>query len=120
MVEFNGQPVKVDTAHFGLTAIKLDRLKDVPKPWCWSTPTEDGLWEDGQKTDEDIYFWRQWQKHGRTIYVDGSVNIGHMEEMVSGFDETGKHMYCYPNEWYEVSLATDKTDESDNAADQPE
>jgi len=39
-VAFEGEPLKVSTAHFGLTAIKLARLKDVPKPWFFSKPNE--------------------------------------------------------------------------------
>ena len=107
VVELRGEPVQVTTAHFGLTAIKLDKLATVPKPWFLAVPSEDGRWETGNKVDDDIYFWRKWQEAGLTVYVDGSVNIGHLEEVVSGFDETGGHQFQYPNDWYEANQKCD-------------
>lgn len=102
-VEFNGEPLKVATAHFGLTAIKLDRLKDVPKPWFFSQPNDNGTWGD-QRIEDDIWFWKQWEKAGRSVYVDSSVSIGHMEEMVSVYDDNGIHNVVYPNQWYEDNI----------------
>jgi len=98
-IEFEGKPLKVDTAHFGLTVIKLDKLKDVPKPWFWAKPSEDGEWGEN-RIDDDIWFWRQWSKAGLTVHVDSSVSIGHMEEVVSVFDDCGKHKMKYTNDWY--------------------
>jgi hypothetical protein len=102
-VRFEGEPLKVATAHFGLTAIKLDRLKDVPKPWFCSKPGEDGTWGDN-RIDDDIWFWKQWADAGRSVYVDSSVSIGHMEEMVSIYDSEGQHTIQYPNVWYEENV----------------
>ena len=102
-VEFKGEPLKVSTAHFGLTAIKLDRLKDVPKPWFYSKPGATGEWNE-DRIEDDIWFWRQWANAGRSVYVDSSVSIGHMEEMVSVYDENGNHQMKYPNEWYEENV----------------
>jgi hypothetical protein len=98
-VEFDGSPVRVDTAHFGLTVIKLARLKDIPKPWFWCKPNADGRWED-DKIDDDIYFWHQWKEHGRTVWVDPTASIGHLEEVITQFNrETGEHEFVYQNEW---------------------
>lgn len=108
-IDFDGEPLEVTTAHFGLTAIKLDRLKDIPKPWFWSTPNENGEWDDG-KIDEDIYFWHKWRENGRTVYVDGNVAIGHMEEMVAEFDENGKHRFTYQNDWYHKNMKAPKAE----------
>lgn len=102
-VQFEGKPLRVNTAHFGLTAIKLDRLKDIPKPWFWCKPDENGDWTDA-KVDDDIYFWRKWHEYGRSVYVDAGVSIGHMEEMIATFDENGQHKFVYPGEWYERNL----------------
>jgi hypothetical protein len=102
-VEFNGEPIEVATAHFGLTAIKLEKLRDVPKPWFCSTPDEWGEWTDG-KVDDDIHFWRQWKGAGNKVFVDAALSIGHMEEMVARFDEKGKHEFIYPNEWFEENI----------------
>lgn len=102
-VEFQGKPLRVSTAHFGLTAIKLDKLKDIPRPWFWSTPDENGDWSDA-KVDDDIYFWRKWHEYGRSVYCDSSVSIGHLEELVACFDENGTHKLVYPNDWYDENL----------------
>ena len=45
-VDWDGKPLQVSTAHFGLTAIRLKKLNNMPKPWFWSTPGEGGDWED--------------------------------------------------------------------------
>jgi len=97
-VQLDGSPVKVDTAHFGLTVIKLDKLKDVPKPWFWCTPNADGRWET-DKIDDDIYFWHKWKSAGLSVWVDPTANIGHLEEVVTQFDENGKHEFVYQNDW---------------------
>ncbi len=97
-VYFEGRPLQVSTAHFGLTAIKLDKLKDIPKPWFHSIPNEDGSWLH-DAVDDDIYFWRQWKDAGRTVYVDNGCSIGHLEEMVAIIDDNGKHQFMYPNDW---------------------
>ena len=102
-VEFVGEPLEVATAHFGLTAIKLDKLKNVPKPWFVSTPDAYGEWDDG-KVDDDIHFWRQWREAGNNVFVDAEISIGHMEEMVAVFDESGKHEFIYPNDWFEKNI----------------
>ncbi len=103
MVEFDGEPVEVETAHFGLTGIDLTKLKDVPKPWFMSLPGDDGSWGDG-KVDDDIHFWRQWTGSGLKLWVDAALSIGHMEEMIAVFDESGKHEFIYQNDWFEKNI----------------
>ena len=97
--EFDGDPMRVKTAHFGLTAIRLDKLKTVPNPWFWSRPDDENTWF-GNKVDDDIWFWKQWESAGHTVYVDPQVSIGHLEEVVSRYDETGAHCFEYPNDWF--------------------
>lgn len=100
-VETDGSPVQVKTAHFGLTAIDMHKLRDVPKPWFWSKPAPDGRWTE-EKIDDDIYFWRQWEAAGNTIYMDPDCQIGHLEEVVTHFvDVDGKfeQRHTYPNDW---------------------
>lgn len=100
-VEFDGSPIQVTTAHFGLTAIKMDVLKQVPKPWFHSQPDRDGRWNEG-KIDDDIWFWKQWMEAKRSIYMDPGCRIGHMEEMIVQFDEVDgeyKANHYYPKDW---------------------
>jgi FkbM family methyltransferase len=94
------RPFKVDTAHFGLTAINLHKLKKTPKPWFWSKPDEDGKWSK-DKIDDDIWFWQQWREAGHSIWVDPETRIGHLEEMVTMFDERMNPVHMYPWEWAE-------------------
>jgi len=100
-VDTDGEPIKVRTAHFGLTAIDMHKLKDVPKPWFWSQPDEKGEWTDN-KTDDDIWFWRQWEKAGNSVYLDTTCRIGHLEEVVTHFVEVdGEYqaIHSYPKDW---------------------
>ncbi len=97
-VKFEGKPLQVKTAHFGLTVIKVAKLKDVPKPWFFSQPGESGSWDD-KRIDDDIWFWKQWEKAGNSVYIDSSISIGHMEEFVTCYDETGSHQVMYPSDY---------------------
>lgn len=97
-LEWDGYPLKVRTAHFGLTVIDLAKLRQVPKPWFCATPNENGMW-DGNKVDDDVHFWFQWEKAGNSIYMDPGVRIGHLEEMVAVYDADLKPMHVYPCDW---------------------
>lgn len=74
------QPVA--TAHFGLTCLRTSALKKMPKPWFLSQPNEAGGF-DGGHVDDDIYFWRQWEKAGNTLGIATHVSVGHAELMVT-------------------------------------
>jgi hypothetical protein len=98
-IEISGDPFQVTTAHFGLTAIDLRKLRKVAKPWFISKSDENGEWGDA-RIDDDIWFWRQWEKAGNTVYMDPNTRIGHMEEMVvMVHPETYEAVHAYPNEW---------------------
>ncbi len=45
-------------------------------------PGPDGKWNEG-RTDEDIYFWRNWRDSGNKIYVSPRICIGHGEYMIT-------------------------------------
>jgi hypothetical protein len=81
-----GVPFQVDTAHFGLTLIRADALKKLPKPWFAGAPSASGEWDD-ERIDEDIHFWNEWKRVGNTCFVTPDVRIGHLEVVVSGFDD---------------------------------
>jgi len=104
-VEYTDQPLQVSTANFGLTLIRVDRLADLPKPWFKSEPDADGRWGD-KAVDDDIWFWRQWAEHGRTVYVDPECRVGHINMMVSQYVVRDGQMvaeYMEPREWDEFS-----------------
>jgi hypothetical protein len=94
--------LKAKTAHFGLTVIDLAKLRSVPKPWFYATPNADGEWE-GDKTDDDVHFWLQWERVGNSIYLDPGVKLGHMEEMVAIHDHSMQATHIYPKQWEELN-----------------
>lgn len=93
-------PFKARTAHFGLTLIRLERLKELPKPWFWDQPSASGSWSDDDRVDADIYFWREWEKHGRTLYIAPDVRIGHLEVMVSYMDDDLAFKQMHVQDWW--------------------
>lgn len=97
-LDWNGYPLKITTAHFGLTVIRIDKLRTTPKPWFAAKPNPDGEWT-GEKTDDDVWFWLQWQKAGNSVFMDPGVRIGHLEEMIATCDENMKPLHVYPADW---------------------
>jgi hypothetical protein len=91
-------PVLVTTAHFGLTLIRTECLNDVKKPWFFSKPDENGKWDDN-RLDEDIWFWHQWRLAGKNIYVAPNAKIGHLELIVSGYDDSNHPEHIHVGEW---------------------
>lgn len=98
-IEVNGEPIKAKLGHFGLTAIDLRKLASVPKPWFWSQPAADGTWGEG-RVDDDIWFWKQWEAAGNSLFIDPQTCIGHLEEMIAVVNpETFEVEHCYPDDW---------------------
>lgn len=97
-VEIGNGPIKVTTAHFGLTLIRVDALAKVAKPWFKGEPDSTGGWGD-ERLDEDIWFWHQWRLAGNSIYVTPNARIGHLEVVVSEFDEQMQPRRVYVSDW---------------------
>jgi len=93
--------IKVDTAHFGLTLLRTDALRRMPKPWFQSHAAEDGTWRTKGKIDADIDFWNKWKAAGNTLYVDTDVRIGHLQLMVLEFDHNMDPVVSSIAEWWE-------------------
>ena len=103
IVEVSNQPIKVTTAHFGLTLIRVDSLRKTPKPWFFAQPSDEGNWDDS-RMDDDIWFWHQWRLAGNTLYVAPSVSIGHLEETVVQFNDKMEPEHMYVHQWREGNL----------------
>jgi len=95
---WTGSPLKVVAAHFGLTVIDLDKLREVPKPWFHSTPDENGEWKEN-KIDDDVSFWKKWERAGNSLYMDPGTRLGHLEEMITVYDEEMNKLHLYPKDW---------------------
>jgi hypothetical protein len=94
-----GGPVKVRTAHFGLTILRAEAFKKLQKkPWFLDVPAPDGSWGEG-RLDGDIYFWGNWGDSGNSLYVHTGCCVGHIEEMASEFTPDGKHRHVYLSDW---------------------
>lgn len=100
-VTVDGSPIMVNTAHFGLTLIRLDALAEIEKPWFFGKPGPDGTWNHPEKIDDDIWFWHQWNKHGKTVAVDPCVRLGHLELMVSQFNQNMELERITVSQWRE-------------------
>lgn len=99
--EWNGYPLQVDAAHFGLTVFNVAKIATTSKPWFCCQPAADGTWGDG-RIDADVWFWKQWAEAGNKIWMDPSVRIGHVEEMVAMYDGNMKVRHYYPKVWDKV------------------
>lgn len=98
--QFEDGPFKVRTAHFGLTILRRECLEKVAKPWFRGVPDEDGRWDTEGRIDPDIYFWKQWEKVGNSVYVHPHVRVGHLELMVTSYDEELSPETLSVGEWY--------------------
>lgn len=92
------KPVRVDTAHFGLTLIRVNALRTLPKPWFWSKPGPSGEWDD-DRIDSDIWFWNQWYDAGLSVYIQPQVRIGHLEVLVSEYSDAFQFQRTHPGDW---------------------
>lgn len=99
--EFAGDLTQVPTAHFGLTLIRASKLRAMPKPWFHSIPSPSGDWNDGH-VDEDIQFWRNWEKAGNTLFLANRVAIGHMELSIRWPGEDLQVLHQPITEWDET------------------
>ncbi len=95
--------LKVETAHFGLTMIRTEKLKQLPHPWFCEKPAPDGNWGEG-RIDADIHFWHRWQEAGFSAYVANRVVIGHAELMITWPDKELNPIHQYPSDFHEKGL----------------
>lgn len=81
--DFFSKPVQpVETAHFGLTLLRTEALKKMPKPWFVEKANDRGTF-DGEHQDADIGFWRAWKAAGNTLGIATNVSVGHAELMIT-------------------------------------
>jgi tRNA (mo5U34)-methyltransferase len=104
LAEFEAETSKVATSHFGLTAIRVSDLMDLPHPWFIAKPDADGMWGSG-RTDADIAFWRLMEQHGKTVLQANHVVVGHLELMVTWPDKSGKPIYQLPETYHKQGKA---------------
>jgi SAM-dependent methyltransferase len=98
--ELSKELLKIGTAHFGLTLLKTEKLRQLPRPWFHSQPDPKGCWGE-HKIDADIAFWKQWEAAGNSLYLANRVPIGHLELMIRWPDMHMKPIHQSPGEFAE-------------------
>lgn len=100
ITEFDPDLTAIETGHFGMTLIKLAALRDIPKPWLWSQPDENGDWSD-ERCDADIYFWRKFRAAGKRVYQANHIKIGHLQVISSWTTNDWQIKHQYLSDWTE-------------------
>lgn len=99
--EFECDLTPITTGHFGLTLIKVEVLKRMPKPWLMSQPNpENGEWDE-KRTDADIWFWRRLAEIGGHAYIANNVRVGHIEEEITWIDREFNVFRQPMNDWHQ-------------------
>lgn len=97
---FDPDLLKIQTAHFGLTLIRVSSLLKMPHPWFIPEPDADGNWGEARR-DEDINFWRKWEAAGNSLYLANRVPVGHAELMIKWLSTEFTPIYQLPSEFAE-------------------
>jgi len=100
ITEFDPDLTAIETGHFGMTLIKLAALRDIPKPWLWSQPDENGDWSD-DRCDADIYFWRKFRAAGKKVFQANHIKIGHLQIISSWTTNDWQIKHQYLSDWTE-------------------
>jgi hypothetical protein len=99
--ELDKDALQVATAHFGLTLIRTEALRKVERPWFRGEPAPDGTWGEG-RVDDDIWFWRQWDKAGLKAWLTPKVQVGHAELVVAWIDRDLRRQWQSTSEYYSM------------------
>ncbi len=100
LTEFAAETTQISTGHFGLTAIRVKDLLDIPHPWYWGQPNKDGMWGPG-RIDDDIYFWNKLEEHKKVVLSANRVVVGHLELMANWPGEDMQPIYQSPSEFHD-------------------
>lgn len=104
-VDYSSPVSQVDYQHFGLTLIRREVFEELPKPWFWSLPNDDGSWSANNRSDADITFWRMCGEKQIKVCQHGDVCIGHIIQGVKWPYAKGKGFCIQPVEHF---MATGK------------
>lgn len=98
MSDLKAESLPVTTGHFGLTLIRVEALKRLPKPWFHSVPDPDGSWGDA-RIDEDVAFWHKWQAAGNTLHLANRVVLGHAQWVATWPGKTMRAVHQYLSDY---------------------
>lgn len=104
--ELDQELVKARTAHFGCTLLRADKVRELAKPWFWEQPDEHGGWDSGS-IHEDIWFWKQWEKAGNSLYLACRVPVGHADLAIRWPDLNLETTYQAPRDFIKSGTPED-------------
>ena len=96
----SGEVLRCETAHFGLTLLRADKLRALPRPWFQRSYAPDGQFEGDGARDPDVNFWHAWKAAGNSLYVALRVPVGHCELMVRWPDNNLEAAFQRPTEFW--------------------
>ena len=102
----DGELLVADTAHFGLTLLRVSKLRELPHPWFVATPDKDGQWSDS-RIDDDIHFWKHWKSVGNSLHIACRVPIGHAELMVQWPNINLETSYAHTSDFWDTGKPED-------------
>jgi hypothetical protein len=95
--------LRINTGHFGLTLIRAESLAKMAKPWFLGVPNADGEWGDG-RVDEDIYFWKNFERSGLKLFQANWVRLGHWQDVVTLPDDNLNPVHVYAPDFRKGNL----------------
>lgn len=98
MDEFRPDLTEVGMTHFGLTAIRLDAVASMPRPWLTFQFDEHGSYGP-DSIDPDVYFWNSMRASGWKLYQSNRVTVAHMQLMRSWPGQNFAPVHQYPDEY---------------------
>jgi hypothetical protein len=82
------EPVEVDVLGMGCTLIPVALCKQMPRPWFKFQYDEYG-WNG---VTEDVWFCQQAKRHGARLWVDPTLNVGHVRQSIVGVNDYEPHV----------------------------
>ena len=92
-----GEVIRSETAHFGLTLLRVSALQSMPKPWFNRTYGENAH-------DPDVQFWHNWKAAGNSLYVALRVPVAHCELMLRWPDQNFATLFQRPAEFHKTGI----------------
>jgi tRNA (mo5U34)-methyltransferase len=92
LTEMEQETIKVASGHFGLTALRVKDLLEIPHPWFHDQPNIDSQWGPG-RVDADIWFWKQLERAGKTALLANRIVVGHLELLATWPDAELQPIY---------------------------
>ena len=95
----NDEVLRARSGHFGLTVLRLNKVKQLKKPWFMAYPDKNDRWRENSRQDADITFWRRCEEKGFPAYQANRIRIGHIQRVISWIDSENRCAFQYVTDW---------------------